>query len=50
MERNIKTKCKICGYDCKSIFTAQIMQQYDVRYFQCNSCNFIQTEPLIKDK
>ncbi len=37
-------KCKICGGDCQSIFTTKVLNKYDVQYFQCNTCRFIQTE------
>lgn len=40
----MNTQCKICGSDTLPIFKAKVLQKYDVQYFQCNSCEFIQTE------
>lgn len=37
-------ECKICGQNSKEIFTHQILNQFDVKYFQCPHCNFVQTE------
>ena len=28
----------------QQIFSRKILEKYDIAYFQCNSCNFIQTE------
>jgi hypothetical protein len=36
--------CKICGNKTSTIFKAQILNKYEVDYFQCNSCGFSQTE------
>jgi glycosyltransferase involved in cell wall biosynthesis len=37
-------KCKICGSDSHYFSTAKILQKYDVDYFQCSNCGFVQTE------
>lgn len=37
-------QCKICQSSTKSLFTTSVLQKYKVEYYQCNSCNFIQTE------
>lgn len=39
-----KNKCKICNSEIFPIFKAKILKKYDVQYFQCPSCQFIQTE------
>lgn len=36
--------CKICHSPTKKIFNHQILNQYRVDYYQCNSCGFAQTE------
>jgi hypothetical protein len=36
--------CKICGNTSIKIFCRKILGKYDVDYFQCSSCGFIQTE------
>ena len=39
-------ECKICkGTSCK-IFELQILNKYQVAFFQCNECEFIQTEEV----
>jgi len=38
------TKCKICNSSSDTIFEAQVLFKYDVKYFQCSNCKFIQTE------
>ncbi len=39
-----KMKCKICNTDTDIIFKAKILNKYDVDYFKCGQCAFIQTE------
>ena len=36
--------CKICGQDNKKIFNAKILNKYDIEYFHCDNCGFLQTE------
>lgn len=36
--------CKICGSITKSIFSAKIIKKYQVDYFNCEYCGFLQTE------
>jgi hypothetical protein len=36
--------CKICGGISEKIFSGKVLQKYDVDYFQCRQCKFIQTE------
>lgn len=38
------TICKICGSKSNKIFNTKILSKYDVSYFKCSSCYFIQTE------
>lgn len=37
-------ECKICKGPIEKIFTAYVLNKYEVKYFQCLSCRFIQTE------
>ena len=37
-------KCKVCHLPAKKIFSSQILYKYNIEYFQCSSCGFIQTE------
>lgn len=36
--------CKICGNQSKKMFSSLILNKYEVDYFHCNHCEFIQTE------
>jgi hypothetical protein len=36
--------CKICKKPSSKIFCRKILDKYDIDYFQCSSCGFIQTE------
>lgn len=36
--------CKICGATSAPFATARVLGKSDVRYFQCTSCRFVQTE------
>lgn len=36
--------CKICANKSTPIFKAKILNKYDVQYFKCSKCEFIQTE------
>jgi len=36
--------CKICGYKTKQKFSAKILNKYDMCYFYCDNCGFLQTE------
>lgn len=37
--------CKICGSAVKKIFDSLVLGKYDINYYQCLDCQFIQTEP-----
>jgi hypothetical protein len=37
-------KCKICRQASYEIFEAQVLQKYQIKYFCCSQCGFIQTE------
>ena len=37
-------KCKICEANSKEFDTAKIMSKYQIKYFRCEKCGFIQTE------
>lgn len=36
--------CKICGTNNTKIFDKKVLGKYDVGYYQCPNCNFIQTD------
>ncbi len=36
--------CKICSQNTEKIFTRKVLSKYDVSYFRCINCHFIQTE------
>jgi hypothetical protein len=36
--------CKICGKASHQIFRRKVLDKYDIAYFQCSACKFIQTE------
>lgn len=36
--------CKICNSDCTRLFEKKILQKYTSWYYQCVSCNFVQTD------
>ena len=37
-------KCKICHRETKYIFSAKILNKYNIKYYHCNNCGFLQTE------
>ena len=39
-----KMKCKICNHDVGVLFKTKVLNKYDVEYFKCTHCSFIQTE------
>jgi hypothetical protein len=36
--------CKICGSRTSNLFTTKVLHKYDVDYFLCPACEFVQTE------
>ncbi len=36
--------CKICNGTTQVVFTTKILNKYDVTYYQCTDCDFVQTE------
>lgn len=36
--------CKVCLKSTKKLFSTTVLNKYNVQYFQCQSCGFIQTE------
>jgi hypothetical protein len=41
---NDKVQCKICSGTSENFSVKKVLGIYDVKYYQCSSCNFIQTE------
>ncbi|SFO74292.1 Methyltransferase domain-containing protein [Algoriphagus ornithinivorans] len=37
-------KCKICNTENKSCFSSKILNKYEINYFHCSKCDFLQTE------
>jgi len=37
-------KCKICAAEAVHFANARILDKYDIDYFQCQNCGFVQTE------
>jgi hypothetical protein len=40
-----ETACPICANKRQEVFQARLLHKYDVRYFLCDSCGLLQTEP-----
>ncbi len=40
----MSVNCKICGSDAKPFYKGMVLNKYEVSYFRCSSCGFIQTE------
>lgn len=40
----MKSTCTICGSETVKLFNAKVLMKYDVDYFQCKHCGFIETE------
>lgn len=38
-------QCRLCSGVLQSKFSLEILNQYDVQYYQCQSCQSLQTEP-----
>jgi hypothetical protein len=37
-------QCPICGNETRKCFDGKLLSKYDVSYYQCSECRFIQTE------
>lgn len=37
-------KCKICAAQAKKVFSARVVNNYDVEYFHCDDCEYLSTE------
>jgi len=38
------TKCKVCGYENQISFQTKILNKYDISYYKCPKCEFIQSQ------
>ena len=36
--------CKVCGSISCKFDNAKVLNKYNVKYFQCSNCGFVQTE------
>ena len=36
--------CKICNHDTEKYKEAHILDKYDISYYRCSNCGYIQTE------
>ena len=41
MEKNL---CKVCGSETVKLFSKKVLDKYDVSYYWCSGCGFMQTE------
>jgi glycosyltransferase involved in cell wall biosynthesis len=41
---HLPLKCKVCESDSHHLAQGKVMGKYDVDYFQCSNCGFVQTE------
>jgi hypothetical protein len=37
-------KCKICKQKNESVFSGKILNKYNIKYYYCSNCGFLQTE------
>lgn len=37
-------KCKVCGTENHACFSDKILGKYDINYYNCSTCDFVQTE------
>jgi hypothetical protein len=37
-------KCRVCNSEAKEIFSAKVLNKYNIKYYFCPNCNFLQTE------
>ena len=37
-------KCKVCGTLNQACFGGKILGKYDIKYYHCSNCGFVQTE------
>lgn len=37
-------ECRICNHDSESIFSTKVLNKYNVHYYLCSKCGFLQTE------
>jgi hypothetical protein len=33
--------CRICNSNAQQVFTSKILKKYDVKYFKCDSCDYL---------
>ena len=38
------TKCKVCNSESKKVHSGKILNKYNINYFQCTNCGFVQSE------
>lgn len=44
IEKNASMNCKVCLSPVHPLASATLLGKYDVQYFQCQNCGFVQTE------
>jgi hypothetical protein len=37
-------KCRVCNSESNEVFSAKVLNKYNVKYYHCPSCGFLQTE------
>ncbi|MEM8947575.1 MAG: class I SAM-dependent methyltransferase [Planctomycetota bacterium] len=40
----MRTRCKLCAASRERVFSAQVLNRYEVDYFYCDQCGLLQTE------
>jgi Methyltransferase domain len=43
--RMLAMRCRICGYESEAFASTLVLSKFQVNYFRCGACRFIQTEP-----
>lgn len=38
----IEMNCKVCGTSVDKIFISKILNKYDVQYYKCSNCDYLQ--------
>lgn len=37
-------KCRLCNFETTKVFSAKVLNQYEIEYFICSNCDLLQTE------
>ena len=42
--KSLDTPCRVCGKESEPLFSELVLKKYQVQYYQCTSCEYVQTE------